>query len=248
MPILESLLLRGVWEVGRQITGAVPRGFNVYRFGKFFGKPAQTGKGVCVVLDPYEHPQQSRAHNRYIKRMLGRGADLPVIGEDIVLGTNAVRVIGYFSGLFIRDSSAHRPVAFELDTSIAGEWERTFFCVGSPDTNVKTYDVFHLPEQKFVTHEFGANGQRVWRAGGTDFGFLPGKDRGVLLKMRNPRFPQHWLVVCAGLGEWGSTGVIWFLTNKWRELYARFGGKNFCMVVEVTPGIDQSAHEIASWS
>ena len=107
MPILESFLVRGAWEVGRQLIGAVPRGFNVYRFGKFFGKPAQTGKGVCVVLDPYEHPLQSRAQNRYIKRMLGRTADIPVIGEDVVLGTNAVRVIGYFSALFIRDSWAH---------------------------------------------------------------------------------------------------------------------------------------------
>ena len=113
---------------------------------------------------------------------------------------------------------------------------------------MKTYDVFHLPEQKFVTCEFGGDGRRVWRAGGTDFSFLPGKDRGLLLKMRNPRFLQHRLVVCAGLGEWGSTGTIWFLTNKWRELYARFGTKDFCMIVEVTPGIDQSAHEIASWS
>jgi hypothetical protein len=121
MPILESFLVRGTWEVGRQLIGAVPRGFNVYRFGKFFGKPAQTDKAVCVVLDPYEHPVQSRAQNRYIKRMLGRTADIPVTGEDVVLGTNTVRVITYFNSLFIRDSWAHRPVAVELDTTIAGE-------------------------------------------------------------------------------------------------------------------------------
>jgi len=246
MPVFEAVGARAAWETGRQVVRAIPRGIAAYRFGKFFGKAALKATSTAVVLDPYEHPQD-RSQARYIKRMLGRTPDLPVIGEDLVLGVNSVRNIAYFSRFFTDHTSGRIPIPFQIDSHAVADWNRTYFCIGSPDTNVKTFDVFALPEQRFVTAAYDHNGMRVWQAGGSTFGYEQGSDKAVLLKLRNPHFPKHWLIVCAGLGEWGSTGAVWYLTAKWRELYSRFRLGNFCMILAVTPGNDESAREVASW-
>lgn len=248
MPILESLAVRGGLEVARQIARAVPRGVSTYRFGKFFGDASLKATGVAVVLDPYEHPAPRSGVARYVKRMDGRGPDLPVIGEDVVLGKNTVRVVSHFTHFFTTNSAGGKTVPFVLDREASADWDRTFFCTGSPDTNIKTFDIFALPEQQFVKAVYGSAGLRVWDMGGVEYGFEAGRDRAVLLKMRNPHFPKHSLVVCAGLGEWGSTGAAWFLTRKWTALAKRFGAKDFCLIIEVNPGSDESAREVAASS
>lgn len=248
MPIPESLAIRAGWEGARLIARAVPRGISAYRFGKFFGGASLRATGIVVVLDPYEHPAPRGTAARYVKRMDGRGPDLHVIGEDVVLGKNTIRVVSHFTHFFTTNSVGGKTVPFVLDREASSEWDRTFFCTGSPDTNIKTFDIFALPEQRFVRAKYGAAGLRVWEMQGVEYGFESGRDRAVLLKMRNPHFPKHSLVVCAGLGEWGSTGAAWFLTRKWAELAKRFGTNDFCMIIEVNPGNDESAREVAASS
>jgi len=29
-------------------------------------------------------------------------------------------------------------------------------------------------------------------------------------------FPNHSWIVCAGLGEWGTSGTAWYLAHRWR--------------------------------
>lgn len=69
------------------------------------------------------------------------------------------------------------------------------------------------------------------------------KDYGIVLKSPNRRFIGKFFFVCAGLGEWGTSGASWYLATKWRDLQSEFGDA-FGVVVEVGIGSDESARRI----
>jgi hypothetical protein len=69
------------------------------------------------------------------------------------------------------------------------------------------------------------------------------KDYGLVLKIPNLRFPNHFFFVCAGLGEWGTSGASWYLASKWKQLHKEFGDA-FGVVVEVEIGSDESARRV----
>ena len=79
-------------------------------------------------------------------------------------------------------------------------------------------------------------------------GFQPPalKDCAVLMRIRNDRFPEHFLFVCAGLGEWGTSGASWFLATHWENLYREFKNDNFALILEVDIGSDTSTKRIAA--
>lgn len=58
-----------------------------------------------------------------------------------------------------------------------------------------------------------------------------------MLKLPNDQFPEHSLFVCAGLGEWGTSGAGWYPARNKRRLPDTTA---FCAVVEVKIG-DESA-------
>lgn len=80
------------------------------------------------------------------------------------------------------------------------------------------------------------------------FGFQPPtpKDCAVLMRIRNHRFPEQFLFVCAGLGEWGTSGASWFLATHWENLYKEFKNDDFALILEVDLGSDTSTKRIAS--
>ena len=59
------------------------------------------------------------------------------------------------------------------------------------------------------------------------------KDIGLVLKIKNICFEGHYFFVCAGLGEWGTSGASWYLSSKWQELR---GLSEFGIIVEVDIG------------
>jgi hypothetical protein len=61
------------------------------------------------------------------------------------------------------------------------------------------------------------------------------------MKLGNPYFPGNALFMCAGLGEWGTSGAAWFLARHWRDLSCRFGSNPFFLVLRVSIGSDHSA-------
>jgi len=74
----------------------------------------------------------------------------------------------------------------------------------------------------------------------------PYGDKGLIMKLPNPLFPNHTLTVCAGLGEYGTSGAAFYLSRHWEELYKRYKGQPFCVIVAVSPGSDESAKEISA--
>ncbi len=66
-------------------------------------------------------------------------------------------------------------------------------------------------------------------------------DYGIILKINPKQFPNRNWFLCAGLGEYGTSGAAWFLSNKWNQLYKEFKNTNFATIVKVKPGQDESA-------
>lgn len=70
------------------------------------------------------------------------------------------------------------------------------------------------------------------------------KDYGMILKIKNSRFPKHYFFVCAGIRTTGSISAAWYLSEKWKNLQNEFGNKEFGIVLEVNKGIITSATRV----
>lgn len=247
MPIWAELLISITTDVLIQVISAVPKSIDKWRFKRFFGRYALSGEKIFAVVDPYTHPLP-RVGNRYIKKFLNRKPDQPLVGEDNVLGVNVIRVVTYVSAVFSVYRRNKNPIAVVTDEQVADKWDGTFICFGSADSNLKTYDIEYLPQQQFYKFDFGSNGFRRYTIGGKVFAGDHNHDFGVLLRIKNPYHPDHFLFVCAGLGEWGTSGTAYYLFTHWKKLYKQYKQKNFCKVIEVNLGSDESAHEVHSIS
>jgi hypothetical protein len=131
------------------------------------------------------------------------------------------------------------------DDSIAERIDINFVAFGVLN-NRKTLDAFSNPANTLGIYD--SSGMFVTKAGNllhpkpTD-----GRDYGVILKIHPEQFKSRTWVVCAGIGEWGTSGTAWFLSHKWRSLSERLGYSDqpFLAVIEVMHGQDESARMIA---
>ena len=239
-------LLAFAWDLSKLLWNAVPRSLDKWRFRRFFGKQSISGEQVFAVVDPYSHPvpRAMGTGNRYVKRFLGTKPDQPLVGEDDVLGVNVVRVVAYVSAIFSRYRDKSKPISVVTDAEVMGKWDGTFICFGSSDSNIRTLEIESLPQQSFYTLGFTPNGFRDFRIGGRSYSISGSNDYGVLMRIRNPYHREHFLFVCAGLGEWGTSGSAYYLFDHWKDLYKGHGQEDFCRIIEVSIGSDESARDV----
>jgi hypothetical protein len=161
-----------------------------------------------------------------------------------VLGDCEVRSISYL--LATLSKYRQQPVAIESDVVAYPKLSRSIVSLGSPASNEVTEIILSEPNNRFVAFDQDESGPFIYvmrqdlkaRA----FQGSPKKDMGLVLKIRNERFPGHYFFVCAGLGEWGTSGAAWFLAMRWRELDDL--GEEFVRIVEVEIGSDESARPV----
>jgi hypothetical protein len=241
MAILESLGVRAGWEIGRQVIRSVPRALRRRRFARFFGDSTAGWERTTAVLDPYEH-LSPRSAPRYVKRSHGCGEDLLIYGADQVIGLSRSRFVSYATAAFAGIASLSKPLRIVADHDALALWDGTFICFGSPDTNLKNRAIERLEGQSLFHLAWGVSGEREWRIQDRRYGAEDSADHGIIVRFRNPYFNKHWLFVCAGLSEWGSTGAAYLLFTQWERLHREYKTANFCAVVRVELGSDQSAH------
>jgi len=75
-----------------------------------------------------------------------------------------------------------------------------------------------------------------------------GSDLGIIVKLRNSRDLEKHIFVCAGIERQGTSAAVWYLTNCWKQLYQKFGTKEFGVVVKVVREQDNLATCIYSVS
>lgn len=252
MGLLENIIPNILWDAIKGIFGAIPRAISNYKFKRFYGQNAIDSDKVFIVLDPYEHPV-SRANlptgqNRFIKNFHGRKQNAELIGEDKLLGSCSVRVTKYSVSEFALFRQKTNPVKVTLDENVMNNWEGTFICFGSSDSNIKTYDIESLNENNLYSFGFGQNGIRCFTIRGESYSIDTSGDVGILMRLQNPYHSDHKLFVCAGIGEWGTSGASYYLFKNWRQLYRRFGSKtNFALIIKVDFNSDESAREIREY-
>lgn len=252
MELFAKLIPHFLWDVIKGLGLSIPRAISNYKFKRFFGPKAIDSDKVYVVLDPYEHPvsrrQLQQGQNRFVKNFLGRKPNTPLIGEDKILGSCSVRVTKYSSSEFALFRQKTNPVKVVLDEEVINNWEGTFICFGSSDSNIKTFDVESLNENNLYSFEFDQNGYRCFNINGLQYSINQNEDVGILFRLKNPYHKDDKLFICAGLGEWGTSGAAYYLFKNWRNLYKRFGSRtNFILVLQVDINADESAREIREY-
>ena len=136
-----------------------------------------------------------------------------------------VRASTYIASLLGRTIRQLLVSDVEADTLL----ESNFVSLGGSGSNFKTADILASPANIFLhsmTPEwFILVGQPVplpYTCDGiADYGFI--------LRIRPPEFPQHSWIVCAGLGEWGTSGAAWFLARRWGKPHPVY--TSFCLQI-----------------
>ncbi len=248
MPLLESLGVSIAIDTLKGAIKIVPSAIAKQRVKIFFGKSV-LGEDFYIVIDPYEHPLLRSAmrtpQNRYVKRFHGRKPDGELIGEDKVLGSCHLRTITYAISFFAKFRNPSEPIKVVFDEDVLDKWDGGFLCIGSADSNVKTYDIENLSVNSFYSLSWNRGGGRCFDVRGTIYNIERNEDVGLLIKLRNPRHKEHSLFLCQGLSEWGSSGAVYYLFHHFLDVYKSAKGKGFCKVIRTTIGSDESAHEIA---
>jgi len=126
------------------------------------------------------------------------------------------------------------------DRSVAHKWDGSFISLGSSYSNIKSDDIKLLPENPWLENDAG----EFKLKDKTIITMDARSDKGIILKLPNEQFKGHTLVLCAGLGERGTSGSAWFLAKNWKLLSKRYGRRPFMLIISVTPPSDESAKEI----
>lgn len=205
----ESFGVTIITESVKHIFQAIPKSIDKWRFRRFFGPSALNGDNIFGVIDPFSHPLPATG-NRYIKRFLGRKPDQPLIGVNDVLGICVVRIVSYCAATFSEFRKDGKSIAIVTDETVSPTWDGTFIAFGSSDSNIKTLDIESLNEQSFYTLGFGPMGLRRISAGDKHFDPTPGRDFGIVLRMINPRYPEHFFVCLCRPWRMGNVGSLFF--------------------------------------
>lgn len=168
----------------------------------------------------------------------------PVSESEVRASTYIAALLG-FPGIL-------RPLLVS-DADASSLLDSNFISFGGPGSNYKTADALTSEANLFI---------RMSNSGfslptGTNLPYINTNeaDHGFILRITPPEFPARSWIVCAGLGEWGTSGSAWFLANKWRELIegihpaAYWSGfmqiPDFMAIIRVRPGQDQSGRIVA---
>lgn len=235
------------------ISSKIPRSVERYQLKKFFGNALLTDdfKLVYGVLTRIisESGEPDDLKRRYKKEYHdGRVREFPLIRK--IITDELVRSQSYL----IQELAKFRrtPVIICTDDDAFKNLNSSFLCLGGPIPNEMTewainekgnhFLEFSIPddiEEKPIRLNVISNAGKP-----LSFQEKQGIDYGMILKVKNSRFPNHLFFVCAGIGTWGASGAAWFLSQNWKALYEEFGSQEFGVVVEVNIGSDTSAARV----
>ncbi len=228
----EMMAFRHVFGARAVESGAVIVTLDVYQDLRLLQHTVQDGLGV-------NPPQVPGPGGRRFFKVFPDGhlTAFPGAFQDL-LGYCSARAASYLADSL--GSVQGISVRVAPDTGVASTWDFTSINVGSSASNVKTNDVKYFPENLWLRDDIGQFTFKDDRIIAMD----SRSDKGIVLKLPNPYSPGYAVLVCAGLGEWGTSGAAWYLSKHWRRFSSRFGDHAFLVAVSVTPGSDESARAI----
>ena len=204
-------------------------------YGSFMLPPVNDGR-------PATHPYVKTPLPPSVQRQPNRAMYFSI---DNPVSSGEMRGSSYLAGLFGKWRVC--PPTLVPDDEVVSRVDLNFIALGGPGSNLKTEDALMNPANALVTmtgNDFVNPGtQQPVVAITHDFQF----DHGMILRISPTQYPARTWIVCAGLGEWGTSGAAWFLANKWQQIFwqvLKHRRHNYAVVVRVRRGQDESAEMI----
>ena len=124
------------------------------------------------------------------------------------------------------------------DIELRGKLDVSFAAFGGPRSNYKTRDAIENQANKLLVFD----NEKFMAPGSSEsvISMEQGFDYGMILKIHPSQFPNRSWFVCAGRGEWGTSGAAWFLANKWSELYEFAKHQPFAVILRIKSEQDES--------
>ena len=230
----------------------IPKSIRTYRLKRFFG-PSVLSDRFAIVYGTLQDPRpRVDGAGRLIPRFQKQFRDGTVVHIsgpfDNIVGDCEIRASGYLAQNL--GSIREQTISILSDVKAYEDLNFTFVALGSPASN--EISGFSMRDIANTFYQFGQERDETFIEAVADRrryrGFQPPtrKDCAIVMRIRNSRFPQHFFFVCAGLGEWGTSGASWYLANHWESLHKEFMDDDFALIVEVDLRSDTSASRIAS--
>jgi hypothetical protein len=151
-----------------------------------------------------------------------------------------VRAAKYLAATIGKEAKLSPVLSSDIETK--GKLDVSFAAFGGPLSNYKTRDVIENASNNLL--KFDNNIFTSATSGESVVPFERNFDYGLILKIHPAQFPHRNWFVCAGRGEWGTSGAGWYLANKWKEIHKFAGDSTFAIVVRVKRDQDESAEPV----
>jgi len=161
---------------------------------------------------------------------------------DNPVSSGEMRGIAYLAELFGKTRSCAPKIA--TDNDMVSRVDVSFISLGGPISNFKTEDTLGHPTNNLVTMSIAGFVHPKSQQPVVAINPNAQYDYGMILRICPTQHPRRTWIVCAGLGEWGTSGASWFLSNKWSQLFWHTlwrRQKEFAALVRVRRGQDESA-------
>lgn len=228
------------------------------RFARVFGRDGRSGDFHLVFasldLKPAFDDQGRAVEWPYIKKTADAQAELGKFRVRRAVSSCETRAAGYLASAMggqSADRGADGPRLIS-DAEINARYDLSFVSFGGPWSNYKTAQALSNPANRLVS--FGVNRTDgtfdrlvAAQSGKVLAQAVPGRDFGLIIRLRPSQFPERVWLVCAGLGERGTSGAAWYLANRWQDLLNRGGGRDtdFAAIIQVEEESDESAAVLA---
>jgi len=228
-------------------------------FKRVFGQDADKDGNYFIVYAKLFPPSVLDEAGNPVLRPFTKPARTPVLFRSEFSIENPVsscelRAAKYLSAAFGSLVQGQPILTSDMDIELSeSPLDRSFISLGGGLSNWKTDDVLNNESNKLVRilpdGFISVDPERLVLRMNSRF------DYGLILRIRPNEFPDRVWIVCAGLGEWGTSGAAWYLAKRWRKLLRAnyswsnplyFGkGINFATIVRVKSGQDESAKPVA---
>jgi len=237
--VIAGVIAAGLIEVGRLVFAYYVRG----KFKDVFGADLFSSDGLHLVyaqlsLRPLRDEHGDISNYPYEKP--GNERSGVFFSIDRPVSSCELRAAKYLSAIMGKE--ANNTPLLSSDFELRDRLNISFVSFGGPDSNLKSRDVITndandlltLTDQGFTS----VLSNRVVQRPQSEF------DYGLILKIHPTQFPERTWLICAGFGEWGSSGAAWYLAFKWRKIQKYAKNNPFAIVVRVRPEQDEFAEPV----
>ncbi|MCB2200261.1 hypothetical protein KQI63_12705 [bacterium] len=189
---------------------------------------------LILDIDPSKHVFKKKDDNQ-----------AHINGSRDLIGDCTARSIQYLSS-WLSGTLKSDPTLL-MDNSEKATWDNNLILIGSKSSNVKTEIYEGEMYKKYLYFGQNESGTFIqWNSDNKKYYISDNKDKGVIIKTRNPFYKDKFVILCAGLGCYGTSGAAYYLYKHWKHLYSKYKGDEFAVVLETHIGADETAKIIVS--